>query len=188
MSSLASFSYLISAILFILSLYGLSSPKTSRMGNYFGMAGMGLAIITTLFLPQIHNLFFIILAITIGAGIGYIIAKKVKMTAMPQLVAGFHSLVGLAAVFIAAAALLLQEAFGIKYDGVIKFSSLLEMGLGVVIGAITFTGSLRAFLKLNGNLKSKVVIFKNPKQAAKILGIIGAMLLLLFIIFGSKVL
>ena len=102
--------------------------------------------------------------------------------------AGFHSLVGLAAVFIAAAALLLPDAFGIKSDGVIKFSSLLEMGLGVVIGAITFTGSIVAFLKLNGNLKSKVVIFKNPKQAAKILGIIGAMLLLLFIIFGSKVL
>src|SRR3989338_1246674 len=186
MSSLASFSYLISAILFILSLYGLSSPKTSRMGNYFGMAGMGLAIITTLFLPQIHNLFFIILAITIGAGIGYIIAKKVKMTSMPQLVAGFHSLVGLAAVFIAASALWMPKSFNILIDNHVKLASLIEMGLGVVIGAITFTGSIVAFLKLNGNMKSKFIIFKNQAKSAKyVAGALG-LVLLGFVAFGSK--
>ena len=149
MYNLISFTYIISAVLFILSLYFLSSPKTSRIGNYCGISGMSLAIIATLFLPQIHHIFLIIFAIAIGGAIGFFIAKKVKMTAMPQLVAGFHSLVGLAAVFIAAAALLLPDAFGIKSDGVIKFSSLLEMGLGVVIGAITFTGSIVAFLSLS---------------------------------------
>ena len=178
--------YIISAVLFILSLYFLSSPKTSRIGNYCGMAGMGLAILTTLILPQVHHVFLILGAISIGGGIGYFIAKNVKMTAMPQLVAGFHSLVGLAAVFIAAAALWLPDAFGIREDGAIKVGSLVEMGLGVVIGAITFTGSIVAFLKLNGNMKSKMTFFKDPKKAAKYVGGGSAVLLLAFIIFGSK--
>lgn len=186
MHNLISFSYLISAVLFILSLYFLSSPKTSRVGNYCGMAGMGLAIITTLCLPQVHHIFLILLAIAIGGGIGYYIAKKVQMTQMPQLVAGFHSLVGLAAVFIAAAALWMPEAFNIKEGAYVKTSSLVEMGLGVIIGAITFTGSIIAFMKLNGNMKSKVTLFKNPKKSAKILGISITVLLLGFIIFGSK--
>ena len=116
MSSFATFFYIISAVLFILSLYGLSSPKTSRIGNYLGMSGMALAIITTLFLPQVHNIFYILLAIIIGGGIGYAIANKVKMTAMPQLVAGFHSLVGLSAVFIATSALWMPNSFGILED------------------------------------------------------------------------
>lgn len=186
MSSLVAFSYLVSAVLFILSLYGLSSPKTSRMGNYFGMGGMGLAILTTLFLPQVHHEFLIIIAIAIGAGIGYVIAKKVKMTAMPQLVAGFHSLVGLAAVFIAAGALWMPNAFGIIEDNHVKFASLVEMGLGVVIGAITFTGSIVAFLKLNGNMASKFVLFKDPKKSSKYVAIAAGVVLLGFIIFGSK--
>jgi len=187
MSSLASFSYLISAVLFILSLYGLSSPKTSRQGNYFGMAGMALAILTTLCLPQVHNIFAIILAIAIGAGIGYFIAKKVKMTAMPQLVAGFHSLVGLAAVLIAIAALWMPKSFNIVEDNHIKLASLIEMGLGVVIGAITFTGSLVAFAKLNGNLNSKVIVFKkNPKRSSQYVAGALALILLTFFIFGSK--
>lgn len=186
MQSLVAISYIVSAVLFILSLYFLSSPKTSRIGNYCGIAGMALAIITTLMLPQVHHIFIIIFAIAIGGGIGYYIAKKVKMTSMPQLVAGFHSLVGLAAVFIAAAALWMPESFGIKQDGGIKTSSLIEMGLGVVIGAITFTGSIVAFLKLNGNLQSKVVIFKDPKKAAKIIAAAASILLILFIAFGSK--
>ncbi len=187
MYNFVSFAYIISAVLFILSLYFLSSPKTSRRGNYCGIAGMALAVITTLFLPQVHHVFLILFAIAIGGSIGFLIAKKVKMTQMPQLVAGFHSLVGLAAVFIAAAALWMPEAFGIKFDGNIKMSSLIEMGLGVVIGAITFTGSIVAFLKLSGSLKSKIVIFKNPKNAAKIIGILALALLLMFIFSGSKI-
>lgn len=186
MSSFIAFSYLVSAVLFILSLYGLSSPKTSRQGNYFGMAGMALAIITTLFLPQIHNILWILVAILIGAAIGYVIAKSVKMTSMPQLVAGFHSLVGLAAVLIAACALWMPNAFKIIEDDHIKISSLVEMGLGVVIGAITFTGSIVAFLKLNGNMKSTFNIFKNPKKAARNLAIFLAIILIGFVIFGSK--
>lgn len=187
MSSLTSFSYLVSAVLFILSLYGLSSPKTSRIGNYFGMGGMGLAILTTLCLPQVHNIFAIILAIAIGAGIGYFIAKKVKMTAMPQLVAGFHSLVGLAAVLIAAAALWMPNSFHIIEDGHIKIASLIEMGIGALIGAITFTGSLVAFAKLNGNMNSKFIIFKkNPKKHSQYVGFALALTLIAFFIFGSK--
>lgn len=187
MSSTAAILYLISAVLFILSLYGLSSPRTSRVGNYFGMSGMALAIITTLFLPQIHNIFIILLGIAAGAVIGYTIAKKVKMTAMPQLVAGFHSLVGLAAVFIAGAALWMPESFHIVHEGKIKTASLIEMGLGVVIGAITFTGSIVAFLKLNGNMNSKFIIFKkNPKLASQIVSIALLLLLVLFIASGSQ--
>ena len=186
MQNFVNFSYLICAVLFILSLYFLSSPKTSRIGNYCGISGMALAIITTLLLPQIHNIFFILLAIAIGGGIGYFIAKKVKMTAMPQLVAGFHSLVGLAAVFIASAALWMPDTFGIKSDGAIKTSSLIDMGLGVAIGAITFTGSIVAFLKLSGSMNSKITIFKDPKKAAKILGATATILTVMFIAFGSK--
>lgn len=187
MSSLVSFCYLISAVFFIFSLYGLSSPKTSHVGNYFGMAGMGLAILTTLFLPQVHNIFTILIAISIGAGIGYFIAKKVKMTAMPQLVAGFHSLVGLAAVLIAAAALWMPNLFHIIEDNHIKLASLIEMGIGVVIGAITFTGSLVAFAKLNGNMNSKFIIFKNnPKKFSQyVAGSLG-IILIAFFVFGSK--
>ncbi len=187
MSSLTTIIYLIASILFILSLYGLSSPKTSRTGNYFGMAGMAIAILTTLCLSQVHNLFFILLAIAIGGVIGYFIAKKVKMTNMPQLVAGFHSLVGLAAVFIAGAALYMPADFHILGENGIKTSSLIEMGLGVVIGAITFTGSIVAFLKLNGNMKSTFVVFKsNPKLASQIVAISMLVLLILFILSESK--
>lgn len=186
MSSFVAFSYLVSSVLFILSLYGLSSPKTSRTGNYFGMAGMALAIITTLFLPQVKNIFPILLAIAIGGSIGYFIAKKVKMTAMPQLVAGFHSLVGLAAVLISACALWMPESFKILVDGRVKFASLVEMGIGVVIGAITFTGSIVAFMKLNGNMKSQFVLFKNPKQSSKIVASAAGIILLAFIIFGGS--
>ncbi len=186
MNSLVAFSYLVSSVLFILSLYGLSSPKTSRLGNYFGMAGMGLAILTTLFLPQIKHHFLILIAIAIGGSIGYFITKKVKMTAMPQLIAGFHSLVGLAAVLIAASALWLPESFKILDGGKIKIASLIEMGLGVVIGAITFTGSIVAFLKLNGNMKSKVTLFKDTQKVTKYSAYALGAVLLLFCIFGSK--
>lgn len=186
MSSLIAFSYLVSAVLFILSLYGLSSPKTSRLGNNFGMAGMALAIITTFFLPQVQNIVAIIIAIAIGGGIGWAVARKVKMTAMPQLVAGFHSLVGLAALLIAASALWMPKAFGLIIDDKIKTGSLVEMGLGVVIGAITFTGSIVAFLKLNGNMKSTLKVFKDPKKSSKILAGVALLNLIGFIAFGSK--
>jgi len=186
MSSIFAFSYLISAVLFILSLYGLSSPKTSRIGNYLGIAGMGLAIITTLFLPQVHNSLLILLALAIGGGIGWLIANKVKMTSMPQLVAGFHSLVGLAAVLIAAGALWMPDSFHIVTNNKIHTSSLIEMGLGVVIGAITFTGSIVAFLKLNGNMKSKFTYFKDTQKVAKYSAIALGVIFLLFIVFSSK--
>lgn len=186
MNNLVSFGYLVAAVLFILSLYGLSSPKTSRGGNYFGMAGMAIAFLATLLTPTIGNKFLIIIGVAIGATIGIIIAKRVKMTAMPQLVAGFHSLVGLAAVFIAYAALSLPAQFGIYSDNHIKTSSLIEMGLGVIIGAITFTGSIIAFLKLNGNLKSNVNWFKNPRRTLNICGVLGLILFLVFMLSESK--
>jgi len=151
------------------------------------MGGMALAIVTTLFLPQVRHVFPILIAIAIGAMIGYYIAKKVKMTAMPQLVAGFHSLVGLAAVLIAAAALWMPSSFNILENNHIKTASLIEMGLGVVIGAITFTGSIVAFLKLNGNMNSKFIIFKkNPKKSSQYVAIGLGVILIAFFIFGSK--
>jgi NAD(P) transhydrogenase subunit beta len=185
MHSVAAISYLISSVLFILAIYGLASPKTARNGNIFGMVGMALAIITTLALPMVEHKFLILLAIIIGGGIGAFIALKVKMTAMPQLVAGFHSLVGLAAVLIAGAALWMPSSFGIIEDGAIKIPSLIELGLGLVIGAVTFTGSIIAFLKLNGNFPSSFKI-KNQKKVGMILGGTIVVLLLVFFISGSK--
>lgn len=185
MSTFAALSYLVSSVLFILAIYGLASPKTARNGNMFGVVGMILAIITTLSLPMVDNKLLILLAIIIGGGVGVYVALKIKMTAVPQLVAGFHSLVGLAAVFIASAALWIPDSFGITQDGDIHTSSLIEMGLGLVIGAITFSGSIVAFLKLNGNFPSSFKI-KNQKQSGIILGILILVFLLLFFASGSK--
>ena len=145
--------YVLAAILFILALRGLSSPETSRSGNILGVCGMVIAMGTTLFLLQDHSLptwVGILLAVAIGGGIGALIARKIAMTAMPQLVAAFHSLVGLAAVLVAWAAFLAPAAFGIAHDGGIHALSALEMSLGVAIGAITFSGSVIAFAKLQG--------------------------------------
>ena len=145
--------YLISGSLFILALRGLSHPDSSRTGNYLGMAGMALAILTTfLAMPAMSALtwLLILVGLGIGGGIGAVIARRIPMTHMPQLVAAFHSLVGLAAVMVAAAALYAPQAFGIGQPGGIHTSSLIEMSLGVAIGAITFTGSLVAFSKLQG--------------------------------------
>ncbi|MCE3255262.1 MAG: pntB [Rickettsiaceae bacterium] len=185
MSTFAAISYLISSVLFILAIYGLASPKTARNGNIFGIVGMVLAILTTLCLPMVEHKFLILLAILIGGAFGGFVALKIKMTAMPQLVAGFHSLVGLAAVLIAAAALWMPESFGIFEDGDIKTSSLIELGLGLVIGAITFSGSIIAFLKLNGSFPAGFKI-KNQKRSGKILGAAAALLLILFFFSGSK--
>ncbi|MCX5496578.1 NAD(P)(+) transhydrogenase (Re/Si-specific) subunit beta [Kaistia dalseonensis] len=153
--------YLVSGVLFIMALRGLSSPATSRQGNIYGMVGMAIAILTTLVLaapksPLAWGL--IIVGIAIGGGIGAITARRIAMTQMPQLVAAFHSLVGLAAVMVAAAALYAPSAFGIGEVGSIHGQALVEMSLGVAIGAITFTGSIIAFAKLNGNMSGKPIL------------------------------
>jgi H+-translocating NAD(P) transhydrogenase subunit beta len=161
-ANLIAFLYLVSGVLFILALRGLSHPETSRSGNMFGVAGMTVAIATTL--VQIGNLddaltwFLIATGIGSGAVIGSQVAKRIAMTAMPELVAAFHSLVGLAAVFVAAGALYAPEAFGIGRAGRIQPISLFEMSLGVAIGAVTFTGSVIAFAKLSGRMSGKPII------------------------------
>ncbi|HWW64020.1 MAG TPA: NAD(P)(+) transhydrogenase (Re/Si-specific) subunit beta [Sphingomonadaceae bacterium] len=169
--------YLAAGICFILALRGLSSPATSRRGNRLGMIGMALAVGVTLYLHG-TGLVEILIAVAIGGIIGFVIARKIAMTAMPQLVAAFHSLVGFAAVLVAAAAFLNPGPFGIADGGVIHLQSRIEMGLGVAIGAITFSGSVIAFLKLNGNMSGKPIILParhviNLGMLAAILGLIG---------------
>ncbi len=153
--------YLISGILFILALRGLSSPDTSRQGNYFGIAGMIIAIVVTfLSIGNFSNsLVYVIIFLIIGGSIGAFIAFKIPMTAMPELVAGFHSLVGLAAVFVAIAAFLNPEAFNLGIVGDIKLASLIEMSIGAAVGAITFSGSIIAFLKLRGIMSGSPITF-----------------------------
>jgi NAD(P) transhydrogenase subunit beta len=151
--------YLIAGVCFILALRGLSSPESSRRGNYTGMIGMAIAVVTTLVTHRIASLPEIAGAMIIGGGIGLVTARKIHMTAMPQLVAAFHSLVGMAAVLVGAAAFLNPSAFGIvDAAGQILQGSRVEMGLGVAIGAITFSGSVIAFLKLNGNMSGKPIL------------------------------
>ncbi|MFL6738920.1 MAG: NAD(P)(+) transhydrogenase (Re/Si-specific) subunit beta [Sphingomicrobium sp.] len=151
--------YLIAGICFILALRGLSSPASSRRGNLTGMAGMAIAVVTTLATHEIASLPEIGVAILVGGAVGLITARRIQMTAMPQLVAAFHSLVGMAAVLVGAAAFLNPSAFGIVDNaGAILGVSRIEMGLGVAIGAITFSGSVIAFLKLNGNMSGKPIL------------------------------
>lgn len=178
--------YLVAAVCFILALKGLSSPATARNGNKLGMAGMAIAIFTTLALPVVKSYGMIAAGIAIGGAIGWVIAKKIKMTAMPQLVAAFHSLVGMAAVFVAASALWQPEAYGIGFSGGIHMSSLIEMGLGAAIGAITFSGSVIAFAKLQGIMKGTPIRFagQHMLNAAIAVGIVA--LLALFCTTESK--
>ena len=151
--------YLISGVCFILALRGLSSPDSSRRGNLIGMLGMAIAVVTTVATHEIASLWEIAVAMLIGGGIGLVTARRIQMTAMPQLVAAFHSLVGMAAVLVGAAAFLNPSAFGIvDQSGAILGVSRVEMGLGVAIGAITFSGSVIAFLKLNGNMSGKPIL------------------------------
>ncbi|ANK73901.1 MULTISPECIES: NAD(P)(+) transhydrogenase (Re/Si-specific) subunit beta [Ensifer] len=159
-ANFAAFLYLVSGVLFIMALRGLSHPTTSRKGNTYGMVGMGIAIVTTLLLakPSFGGLMLIVLGLAIGGGIGAFIARRIAMTSMPQLVAAFHSLVGLAAVMVAAAAMYAPESFGIGTIGDIHAQALVEMSLGVAIGAITFTGSVIAFLKLDGRMSGKPIM------------------------------
>jgi len=172
--------YLAAGVLFVLALRGLSSPETSRRGNYLGMAGMAIAVATTLAVARPSDFTtwaMIVAGIGIGGTIGAVIARRIPMTAMPELVAAFHSLVGLAAVLVAAAAFYAPEAFGIGTPGAIRTQSLIEMSLGTAIGAITFTGSIIAFLKLSGRMSGKPIILP-----ARHLINIGLALLLVFCI------
>lgn len=159
-ANFAAFLYLVSGVLFITALRGLSHPATSRKGNTYGMVGMGIAIVTTLLLakPTFGGFLLIVLGLAIGGGAGAVIARRIAMTSMPQLVAAFHSLVGLAAVMVAAAAMYTPESFGIGAVGAIHAQALVEMSLGVAIGAITFTGSVIAFLKLDGRMSGKPIL------------------------------
>jgi H+-translocating NAD(P) transhydrogenase subunit beta len=186
--------YLVSGVLFILALRGLSSPRSSRRGNIMGIAGMAIAMITTMVTlapipddhwwprPTPHDLLTlakVVIAIGVGAVIGLSIARRIQMTAMPQLVAAFHSLVGLAAVAVGWAAYLSPEAFGIlRADGLIDPTSRVELGLGIAIGAITFSGSVIAFAKLNGNMSGAPILlparhFINLSLIVAIIGLVG---------------
>jgi NAD(P) transhydrogenase subunit beta len=174
--------YLVSGVLFILALRGLSSPETSRRGNYMGIAGMAIAILTTLAvaMPSWTVFGFIVLAMVVGGSVGVFIAQRIAMTAMPQLVAAFHSLVGLAAMFVGLAAFYAPEAFGIGTPGAIHGESLIEMSLGSAIGAVTFTGAVIAFLKLDGRMSGAPIILP---QRHVINGGLGILLVLLIVWF-----
>jgi NAD(P) transhydrogenase subunit beta len=190
MATLSTLAYLAASVLFILALRGLSHPETSRQGLLYGMVGMGIAVLATLFKGGIGFGAFalIILAVAIGGAIGTVIAQRIQMTALPQLVAAFHSLVGMAAVFVAAAALYSPESFGIGMAGNIKAVSLIEMSLGVAIGAITFSGSVIAFLKLDGRMSGAPITFPNQHKINLGLAILLLVLLIAFVATGSPVL
>ncbi len=184
METFAALAYLVAAVCFILALRGLSSPETARAGNIYGIAGMAIAVFVTLLLPVVSSYLLIIFGVAIGGGIGTVIARRIAMTALPQLVAAFHSLVGLAAVFVAMAAFYEPEAYQIGTYGSIYTGSLIEMSIGIAIGAITFTGSVVAFLKLQGLISGKPVVFpfQHPLNAA--LGIL--LVLLVFWLVASN--
>ncbi|MFN3891680.1 MAG: NAD(P)(+) transhydrogenase (Re/Si-specific) subunit beta [Beijerinckiaceae bacterium] len=190
-ANLAALLYLVAGVLFILSLRGLSSPATSRQGNLFGMIGMAIAVLTTLlYAPPagFGSWLYVICGIAIGGGIGAWRARTVQMTEMPQLVAFFHALVGLAAVLVAAGALNAPQAFGIGAPGNINSVSLFEMSLGAAIGAITFTGSIIAFLKLDGRMSGKPIMLPQRHIINIALAIWLALLILGFLQSGSHVL
>src|SRR5438132_216824 len=157
--SLSALLYLVAAICFIMALRGLSSPEAARGGNIFGIVGMVIAILTTLASPEVVSYWLIVIGIVIGGAVGAYIARQIQMTALPQLVAAFHSLVGLAAVCVAAAAFAAPEAYGIGIRGAIHPASLVEMAIGLTIGAITFTGSIVAFAKLQGLVSGRPLTF-----------------------------
>ena len=198
--SIAAFLYLVSGVLFILALRGLSHPTTSRQGNLYGMIGMGIAVVTTLILadPGVGGALLIFLGLAAGGGVGAYIARNVPMTSMPQLVAGFHSLVGLAAVLVAAAAFYAPIAFGIATPDAILASqtgvvavgknlssvALIEMGLGIAIGAITFTGSIIAYLKLDGRMSGKPILLPHRHTINIVLG--ASILTMIALLAGTE--
>jgi NAD(P) transhydrogenase subunit beta len=190
-ANLVALLYLVSGGLFIQALRGLSNPETARRGNQLGMAGMGIAIVTTLAAAPPASLtawILILVGLSAGGCIGAITARRIAMTAMPQLVAAFHSLVGLAAVFVAAAALYEPQAFGIAENGHIHTGSLVEMSIGVAIGAVTFTGSIVAFTKLQGLVSGAPVVFAGQHYVNLALGIVLFALIVWFCSTGSPVL
>ena len=186
-ANLSAIFYLISGVLFILALRGLSSPETSRQGNFFGILGMVIAI-TVAFLSVGNfstGFLYLLVFLLIGGSIGAFIAFKIPMTAMPELVAGFHSLVGLAAVFVAISAFLNPEVFNLGFSGAIKIASLIEMSFGASIGAITFTGSIIAFLKLRGIMSGAPITFKGQHLINLLLGL--AIIVLIFYLCKTQV-
>ncbi|HEY2069125.1 MAG TPA: NAD(P)(+) transhydrogenase (Re/Si-specific) subunit beta [Rhizomicrobium sp.] len=181
-ADLAALAYLVSGVLFILALRGLSSPATSRAGNRNGMIGMAIAVATTLWVAGVTDPLtwgMIVVGIAIGGGIGTVTARRIAMTDMPQLVAAFHSLVGLAAVLVAGAAFYSPDAFGIGLAGAIHTQSLIEMSLGVAIGAITFAGSIIAFAKLNGNMSGAPILL----PARHVINIVIALIVVALIVW-----
>ncbi|HEX3499061.1 MAG TPA: NAD(P)(+) transhydrogenase (Re/Si-specific) subunit beta [Stellaceae bacterium] len=183
--NLSAFLYLVASVCFIMALRGLSSPLTARAGNLYGIVGMVIAIATTLAMPNVVSYPIILLGIVIGGAIGTYIAVKIQMTALPQLVAAFHSLVGLAAVCVAAAAFSAPQEYGIGSPGAIAWGSLVEMGLGTAIGAITFTGSIVAFAKLQGLVSGKPLVFIGQHLFNAALGVALLAMLVWFVTSGS---
>ena len=185
--SLTSLAYLAAAVLFILALRGLSSPVTSQQGNRFGMIGMTVAVVATLLQHGMGGWGYLLIlcGILIGGSIGVVVALRIQMTALPQLVAAFHSLVGLAAVFVAAAAVNAPQAFNIGTPGAIHAQSLVEMSLGLAIGAITFSGSLIAFAKLQALMKGAPITFKGQHLLNLGLAILLFLLVISFVISGG---
>jgi NAD(P) transhydrogenase subunit beta len=183
--TLTAFLYLIASICFIMSLRGLSSPETSRGGLMYGVGGMVIAILTTVALPIVQNYWWIIGGIVAGGLVGTLIAQRIQMTALPQLVAAFHSLVGLAAVMVAAAAFYAPHKFGIGEVGAIHAGSLVEMGLGVAVGAVTFTGSIIAFAKLQALMSGAPLVFPGQHVLNALLGI-GIIILIVAVIFTQS--
>src|SRR5579872_2661861 len=186
-ANLSALLYLVAGVLFILSLRGLSSPASSRQGNFFGMIGMAIAVATTLAShPPADGIawLLVIVAVVIGGGIGAVIARRVPMTSMPELVAAFHSLVGMAAVLVAAGAFYAPEAFGIGTPGHIHSQSLVEMSLGAAIGALTFTGSVIAFLKLSARMSGKPIML--PARHAINIALALALIFFIYGFFSSQ--
>ena len=186
--TLSTLAYLLASILFILALKGLSHPSTSRRGNIMGMVGMGIAIVATLAQPgmKVGGIGLIVAGLAIGGAIGAVVANRIQMTSLPQLVAAFHSLVGLAAVFVAAAALYAPQSFGIGVPGNIHGQSLVEMSLGLAIGAITFSGSVIAFAKLDGRMSGAPILFNGQHYLNAGLGILLIVLIAAFVITGGN--
>jgi NAD(P) transhydrogenase subunit beta len=180
--SLSALFYLAASICFIMALRGLSSPETARAGNFYGIAGMVIAIVTTLAAPEVVSYWLIVLGILIGGGVGAYTALRIQMTALPQLVAAFHSLVGLAAVCVATAAFAAPEAYGIGIRGAIHGSSLVEMAIGLTIGAITFTGSVVAFAKLQGLVSGAPLVFPGQHLLNAALGVLLILLIVMFVL------